>query len=401
MNRTIPCLDIDFESTDYQENLYRYYGDFLKHTPVFTTQEGSFYLTRFADCDILLKEPRFTRRPKTGPSVFSKEEREPNNFEAMLNDWMVFQDPPHHTRLRSSLNSIFTPKRIYAMESDIHQIARSLLDTIPCNQPVDFVGQFAYLLPLSVICLMLGIEQADYKKFSVWSNRLTSALNTGSGDDMLHAVEAAAELKNYFKDHVGNSEPHGSKDTIFKALLEALGSGGLTVDEVINICTFMLWAGHETTKHLVSNGLFSLLQNPMQMQLLKSDFNLLDSAVEEMLRVESPVQKISRWVREDTYFGDYLIPGNQLVTVLIGTANRDPAVFDRPNEFLIERSPNRHIAFGKGIHHCLGASLARFEAKIAAQEILNRYNKITLIDYQWRNYSAFRSLDHLTLRLET
>ncbi len=180
-----------------------------------------------------------------------------------------------------------------------------------------------------------------------------------------------------------------------------MDSGDLTLDEVINICTFMLWAGHETTKHLVSNGLFSLLQNPMQMQLLKSDFNLLDSAVEEMLRVESPVQKISRWVREDTYFGDYLIPGNQLVTVLIGTANRDPAVFDRPNDFLIERSPNRHIAFGKGIHHCLGASLARFEAKIAAQEILNRYNKITLIDYQWRNYSAFRSLDHLTLRLET
>ena len=395
----IPCLNIAFESAAYQENIYQHYADFHANTPVFTTKGGAVYLTRFADCLHLLKDPGFTRRPESGSSAFSNENRQQNSFESMLNDWMVFQDPPQHTRLREQLNKIFIPARIYAMEGDIRRTVVSLLTLLPSNEPVEFVNRFAYLMPISVICAMLQVEEDNHEQFRLWSRDLTFALNTGADEDIAAGLGAVQALKAYFMSHLAGSANH-DKDDILNALLQARDDGELTLEESANICVFMIWTGHETTKHLIANGLLLMLQNPAQMELLRSKPELLDGTIEEVLRYDSPIQKISRWTRSDSLLGGYLVPANSLVTAILGAANRDPEEFERPDAFLIERTHNRHLAFGKGIHHCLGIHLARFEAKIAYKEILGRYRNIALGDYQWRNLSAFRNLEKLELILE-
>ena len=395
----IPSLKVAFETADYQKNIYQYFADFHASTPVFSTPDGVIYLTRFADCQNLLKGKHFSRRPVTGPSVFSNEAREQNAFEEILNDWMVYQDPPQHTRLRTQLNQIFLPTRISIMEDDIRSIATSLLNEFRDNETIEFVSRFAYLMPISVICAMLHVDEKDYEQFRLWSRDLTAALNTGSDEDIALGIAAANALKDYFMRHLDQKFERGGDD-ILNALLKATDARELSLEEAANVCVFMIWAGHETTKLLIANGLLLLIQHPEQLQKLRARPELLNSAIEEMLRYESPIQKISRWTREDTMFSDYLVPANTLVTAILGAAHRDPDEFDQPHRFLIERIPNRHLAFGSGIHHCLGVYLARLEARIAFEEILKRCRNISLVDYHWRPLSAFRSLDKLELIIE-
>ena len=174
----------------------------------------------------------------------------------------------------------------------------------------------------------------------------------------------------------------------------------LTLDEWFYGCIFLLWAGHETTKNLLSSGLLLMAQHPDQWHFLKQQPDVLPLAIEEMLRCDSPTQKVSRWTTVPTVFGNYRVPPNTLVTTLIGAANRDPLVFERAQHFDVQRGKNRHLAFGAGIHHCLGAPLARLEAKVAFALMLPRLKKLELLSHQWRPYSAFRSLGQLDVRLE-
>lgn len=391
-------LNPDFTSKAFQYDLYRHYGSYLKETPVFRSDEGVVYLTRYADCVALLSDDSFRRSPPAGGcNPFSETKREQSPLEAMISHWMLFMDPPRHDVVRKAFMPLLTAKSVRQCEPLIHRITAQLIDELPQDGQIEFLQCFAFPLPIMVIADILGVPQQDVEQFRIWSLQLTLALDAGNEDDINKGAAASLALKDYFSDML--RKRHTLPRHSLLSTLSTGEAGSLTEDELLYGCAFLLWAGHETTKVLLSNGLLTLAVRPVDLADVQKQPELMDSALEEILRFESPIQKISRWAHADFMFGDYLIPQGTLVTTLIGAANRDPAMFSQPNDFDIRRNRNRHIAFGTGIHHCLGAALARSEARIALGALLPRLRQLELVQHEWRTYSAFRSLDSLHVRV--
>jgi pimeloyl-[acyl-carrier protein] synthase len=388
----------EFSADAYQARLYENYRDFLENSPVFVSDEGVVYLSRYKDCVSLLGSPGFFRMPPRGSGPFPGSEHSPTLLETMIGHWMVFMDPPRHDLVRKAFMAAFTARAVTDLEPLIREQVRQLLQSWPPDGNIEFVREFAFLLPVRVIALMLGVPLQDVPRFHEWAAVLTEALDTGTESALRQGEGAAASLKDYFSTLI-RQRKELSPDCLINTVAERNGKL-LSEEEFLFGCAFLLWAGHETTKNLLANGLFLLAQHPAQLSRLQQEPGLLASAVEEMLRFESPVQKISRWTHQDAQFGEYVVPANTLVTALIGAAHRDSRAFDNPDRFDITRTKNRHIAFGTGVHHCLGALLARTEARIGFGELLPRLRRLELIDYQWRNFSAFRSLDALNLGVQ-
>ena len=398
MKRACHDLTPAFAATAFQDDLYRHYRDFLLHTPVFRSDEGVVYLARYGDCVELLGNPVFRRSaPAGGCSPFSTSQRAPSPLETMINQWMVFMDPPRHDVVRKAFTQPFTAQSVRQLESLIRAQARQLLDQLPRDGTVEMLEQFAFPLPVTVIAGILGVPANDAAMFRAWSAQLTEALDRGNDEDILQGTAVALRFKDYFTDLIRerNSLP---RHCLIRNVMDDPGLA-LSADELLYGCIFLLWAGHETTKNLLANGIRILAERPAALALLQQQPELIAKAVEEMLRFESPLQKLSRWAHRDFMFGDYAVAQGTLVTALIGAANRDPAVFDRPDTFDIRRTQNRHIAFGAGMHHCLGAALARLEARIAFGELLPRLHRLEPAQHRWRTYSAFRSMDSLSVNL--
>lgn len=388
-------LSPDFASHEFQNNLYQHYRHYLQEKPVFRSDEGILYLTRYDDCVELLSNKKFGRTPPAGGcNPFAATRREPTPLEDMINHWMVFMDPPRHDIVRKTFASAFTTRSIAQTEAFIRRHAKRLLDALPQQGTVDVLHDFAFPLPVLVIIEILGVPLEDAELFNAWSAQLTRALDQCTDESLREGAQVAGELKRYFADML-QSHP--------KALLQSLGTGQqcpLTADELVYGFVFLLFSGHETTKNLIANGILLLAQHPNCWQLLQDHPEAIDLAVEEMLRFDSPIQKISRWTYEDCLFGDYAVSGGTLITALIGAANRDANLFVDPNTFDVGRKKNRHIAFGTGIHHCLGAMLSRIEGRIAFAELIPRLRKLEPAQYEWRTFSAFRSMDRLSINVE-
>ena len=293
----------------------------------------------------------------------------------ILNDTMMGHDGPDHRRLRKLVDQAFNRQSVESMKPSIAGICDSLLERLTGPGPVDLMEGIARPLPLTVICELLGLPEEDRPVFRRWVKRMVSAASLWG---VLWSLPAFFRLMGYFKRHFAQCRQH-PRPGLMTALIQAEQEGDkLSENELLAMAFLLLVAGHETTVHLIGGGTLALLEAPEQNARLTADWSLLPSAVEELLRFESPVQRVPRMTIEDIEISGVRIPRGQRVVAGTGAANRDPAVFAEPNRLDLGRQPNPHLAFGHGIHFCLGAWLARLEAQIAFACALRRLTAVQL-----------------------
>lgn len=315
-------------------------------------------------------------------------------------------DPPDHTRLRRLVSKAFTPRRIETLRPRVQGITDDLLDALPASGRVDLVDALAYPLPTAVICEVLGVPLPDKERFRAWSEQIV----TPAGDRAPGAHQATGEFVDYLRELIDTKRGRPADD-LLSDLIQATDEDGdrLSAVELLSMAFLLLVAGHETTVNLIGNGMLALLTHPDQLAALRADPELLDGAVEEMLRYEGPLESATiRFTGEPVELGGTVIPGDgQQVIIVLASAHRDGDQYDAPHTFDIRRAGraadgSQHLAFGHGIHFCLGAPLARMEGRIAVRSLLDRCPDLALdIDpdaLQWRSGRLIRGIRHLPVR---
>ncbi|MEC1622893.1 cytochrome P450 family protein [Bacillus mojavensis] len=392
---------------EFHENPFSVLGRFREHAPIhrfelhrFGCTYPAWLITRYDDCMAFLKDNRITRDVK---NVMSTEQIEMLNVSEDVNfvsDHMLAKDTPDHTRLRSLVHQAFTPRTIENLRISIEQITERLLDEMEKENETDFMASFASPLPFIVISEMMGIPKEDRAQFQIWTNA------------MVDTSEANRELTNQalreFKDYVGkliHERRIQPKDDLISKLVHAEEDGQtLSEKELYSMLFLLVVAGLETTVNLIGSGTLALLQHKEELEKLKQHPEMIDTAVEELLRYTSPVVMMAnRWAIEDFSYQGHSIKKGDMIFIGIGSANRDPEQFENPETFDITRTPNRHISFGFGIHFCLGAPLARLEGKIAFNALLKRFPQIELSatpeELKWRKNAFLRGLESLPVSL--
>lgn len=296
-------------------------------------------------------------------------------------EWMIFMDPPRHSKLRALVSQAFTPRSIANLEPRIKELSRELL--APCIErgKMDLADDFSVQLPMMVIAEMLGVPVADRPRFKVWNDVLLNMSYTVPGGAKAEGATneffaATAEMNDYLTGLLEQRRVKPKDDLLTRLLTAQVDGERLTREEILGFFQILLLAGSETTTNLVNNAILAFVENPDQLARLQVAPNLLLSAIEEVLRYRSPLHWMFRVVKRDTQLHGQSIPAGKVILAMIGSANRDPKQFPAPNRFDITRDPNPHIAFGHGLHFCLGAALARVEARIALSDLLTRLKNI-------------------------
>ena len=378
---------------------YPVYAALRERDPVHRSRLMNAWLfTRHADVDTILRDHRhFSSDPRKGDLSRSQRVSLPPDDEFT----MLFLDPPDHKRLRALVNKAFTPKAVNALESHIRSLLGALLDDIDDPAGFDLMEAVAQPLPVIVIAEMLGVPPKDRAQFKLWSAQRARTL-----EPMISAQERAlAEAANrafdaYFRPIIEERRA-APKDDIVSALAQAEEEGDrLTERETLNMLRLLLIAGNETTTNLIGNGMLALLRHPDQLQLLREDRSLIPAAVDELLRFDSPVQTDFRRVLEDCEVNGFAMRRRENIVVLLGAANRDPGVFEDPDRLDVGRGDRSHLSFGRGIHHCIGAPLARLEGRIVLEMLLERFSEISLLGERprFRNSIVLRGLESLPVR---
>lgn len=356
------------------------------------TGDGLWLVTRYEDVAFILKGAPIS---KDG-SKFRPQEPEQRR---PLADNMLDKDPPDHTRLRSLVNRAFTPKRVRDLKPRVRKIVDDLIGRGKRKGHMEFIADFALPLPAMVIAELLGVPPEDRGTFHGWSNAVIATLDVGTTERAIQQrMQAEYALSRHFKDLIRRRRREPREDLISALIRARDDHHRLTEEEMIAMCMLLLVAGHETTVNLLGNGLFTLLGHPAQLGQLMDNPQLIPSAIEEMLRFESPIQRaLFRLAAETFTVGTTVIERGQQVSAIIGAANRDPDQFAKPDTFDITREPNRHLAFGRGIHYCLGAPLARLEAKIAFTSLFEQLPDLQLVNHSpdWNSHTVFRGLKTL------
>ena len=390
---------------EYLANPYAYYAALRDAEPVYwSARLNAWMLTRFADVHAALKDPRLISSRRVSsyadslPST-TREQMQPLFYQ--FDKWIGNMDAPDHTRLRRLVNVAFTGRMVEGLRGDIEELVAELLDAVQASGRMDFVADFAYPLPAIVIARMLGVPAERREQFMRWSDNLTAYSGTGRADpDIAQAASrSAAELTALFKE-LADVRRTAPQPDLLSRLVEAEEEGDrLTEQELLGMCGFLIVAGHETTMALLSNGMLALLRYPDQLQRLRDEPELIGSAVEEMLRFDSPIQHQTRSTAVAVEIGGRRIEAGHRVMPFLGAANRDPEKFNEPDRFDISRDPNPHLAFGFGPHYCIGAPLARLEAEIAMAAILQRCTHLELVDDQppFRHHTSQRNPTRLPI----
>lgn len=366
--------------------------------PVLWSEKGKYWLvSRYQEVNEVLRdlqfEKGFDRWKTTNPLIklvpqLAKQLK--FRGKSMLNS-----NPPDHTRLRSLVNKAFTPAMVNEMRRHIEDIAEGLLLKYKAQGEMDLIADYAFVLPVTVIAEMLGIPPEDREHFKGWSHTLTEALEPSVAPQKLLAAAAANNaLLDYLKPLI-ESRRKAPRQDLISALVQAEEEGNkLSEDELLANLVLLLVAGHETTVNLIGNSALALLRHPQQFDLLKSQPELLEGAVDEFLRYDSPVQLIRRSASQTMELAGQTIAADDTVLLLVGAANHDPLQFENPHQLDITRKNIKHLSFGAGIHHCLGSSLARAEGKIALAALMKHMPALALKrdDLEYRVPFALRGV---------
>jgi len=424
----------NLQREEIRANPYPFYEQLRSNDPVHWDEEMGFWvLTRYSDIDALYTDNRFSRAQglMRGFERLSKENQKiAQPVYHSFSKTVFYADPPYHTHLRGLMNNAFTPRRVEQLRPNIQQIVDDLLDVAQSKGKMDIIHDLAYPLPVMVIADLLGLPASDRARFKKWSDDLFAILGTMRKESRLmeRAAQSLAEMTDYVK-ALSRKRRERPGDDLLSALLsvsdddglssrpdpnhsaspyaagqlvgEQEASSTLTEEELVANINILLSTGHETTTHLLGNGLLALMQNPDEKKKLQSRKSLLASAIEEMLRYDNPVQITYRSALEDAEIRGKVIRKGDLVNTILGSANRDPGRFTYPDRFDITRNEGRHLSFGLGIHFCIGAPLVRLEAEIAIATILNRFPKLQLATdtLEWQEHPIFRGLKSLPVSL--
>jgi cytochrome P450 len=363
----------DLFAVDFKADPYPVYERLRKQSPVrpIDTPHGRMWLvTRYADGRQVLTDPRLVKRPSWLDDSADQQQR-------LLNDHMLSADPPVHTRLRRMVSKVFTAGRIEGLRPRVREIAESLVPPMAGapgeRRRADLVADFAFPLPITVICEMLGVPRADQDSFRTWSNTLVTGMPAGGSADAMRA------LSGYIVDLIADKRRNLHDDLLSDLIAVRDDNDRLTERELVSMVFLLLIAGHETTVNLIANGMYLLLTHPDQYRRLRADPSLIPTAVEEFLRYESPVETTThRFTTEPVEVGGVTIPAREVVIVSLSSANRDEERFTEPARFDVARGESSHLAFGHGIHFCLGAPLARMEGQVAFETLLARLPELAL-----------------------
>jgi hypothetical protein len=362
---------------EYHVDPYPFYRALRSSAPAyFSPAFRVWVLSRYRDIVEVLRSPRFSveRGRAEIPSFLNPFGGISEEFARTIGRSLLMVDPPDHTRLRGLVNKAFTPRMVERLEPRIQEIVDSLLGAAARAGGLDVVRDLAFPLPVIVIAEMLGVPPEDRDRFRRWSNDLAVLLDPFTGErDLGDAQDAFEELGEYFR-HIFEQRRREPRSDLMSALVAAEESGErLDSTELLANCSLLLGAGHETTSNLIGNACVALLRNPGERKRLQDDPSLMRSAVEEFLRFDSPVQATDRVASEDCEIDGARVRKGQFVVLLLGSANRDPEQFEAPDRLDVGRRENRHLAFGHGAHFCLGAPLARLEARVALETLLRRF----------------------------
>ncbi len=376
-----------------RSNPYPVYQQLRDKSPVHRSRlANAWVLTKHSDIDAVLRDHKRFGNDERKAVDRLRQEQIDDEMRSMLR-----LDPPDHTRLRSLVNKAFTPRAVQSLKPRVEELVDELLDDIDPGQPFDVMEKLAYPLPMIVIAEMLGVPTEDRERFNAWSNDVALALEGRRSEEQNRRMHRSRrDLAEYFTSVIEIRRDDPRNDTV-SALITAEESGDkLTHQEMLSMLVLLLVAGNETTKNLIGNGLLALLYNPKQLEPLRDQPELIDATVEELLRFDSSVQIDGRTVLEDVEIGGKKISAGQRLILLIGAANRDPEVFDEPDRLDVQRSNGNHISFGRGIHHCLGAQLARIETQVALDKLLARFTDLRLVEEPtFRDQAVLRGVEAL------
>jgi cytochrome P450 len=362
---------------------------------------GAWMITRHALCSALLRSKQLG---KEGHRVLSPETMALIPQESLVmverrRTNMLFRDPPDHTRLRGLVNQAFTPRTVERLRPHIAEIAEGLVDRVRDQGRMDLIRDFAFPLPIIIIAELLGVPPEDRDLFKAWSTVMTQGLDPMAGSDVMAKVLVALEALDEYLGGVVEERRQAPRADLISELLAVQEAGDtLSKEELVATCRLLLTAGHETTVNLIGNGMLALLKNPEPRAALAADPSLLPNAIEEFLRYDSPVQMTIRFAFEDLPAGSHTMKKGDIVMLLLGGGNHDPEQFPEPQRLDVTRqNASTHLAFGAGIHYCLGASLARLEGQIAIGTLLRRLPNLGLATetLEWRPSPVLHGLKEL------
>ena len=375
----IESFDLYNPPTNFIDNVYKYYKLLREKSPIHKNPDGSYVLTTYKEIVTVYRNFKIWSSDKK--TEFGAKFGASPLFEHHTTS-LVFVDPPDHTRIRKIFQQAFTPKAIRGLEKDIIKLVDSYLITMHEKKKFDFVSDFSFRLPVDVVCSVLGIPSEDRGLIRDWAHKILGALEPKLTPKQLdEGSTAVVNFKQYLKDQIRFRKNHkdiNKAHEILSLLIEAEGLE-LSETELLHQCIFMLNAGHETSTNMLSHGLNELINHGDQFELLQKEPKRIDTAIDEILRFQPPIQINNRRCLETTMLEDVIIPEGTPVHMIIAGANRDPSQFFEPEIFDISRSPNRHLSFGLGIHICAGINLARLEAKVAFLRLMSSFKEINLL----------------------
>ena len=397
-------------SKEFRQNSHAVFARMRADDPVFKQigLDGKtliWFVTRYDDVQqVLLDDTHFVLDAKL---VFNEEERkrlfgEPDpQIDSMLNNNMLNRDGEDHRRLRSLVSKAFTPKVIQNMRPRIEAIAGELLDKVQANGGMELVSDYAFPLPITVIAELLGIPLDNQNQFRIWSNAFVRPAITE--EEQKETFVLLQEFVGYMQKLVAERRLHPGDDLLSRLIHVEEAGDRLNESELFSMLSLLIVAGHETTVSLIGNTVLALLQNPDVHKEMIADPDLIPAALEEFLRYDAPVERsLTRIVADDIEFGGQQLNKGDLIIAILGSANRDDAQFESPTALNIHRKPNTHIAFGKGVHYCLGAPLARLEGEIALRTLFDRIPDLSLDttfeELEWRDVPLFHSLVRLPVK---
>ena len=389
-------------------NPYPYFSYLRRTDPVhWNNSLKSWVITRYDDVRKILSEDFITvdRLNRFYSKLPGKEAKLLEEIIKYLNLWAAFRNPPDHTRMRKIMMVAFTRKSINQMEPVIRKITEFTLDKLENDNEIDLVEKFSSPIPALTIMHLLGVPTEMLENFKSWSDDMSKFIGGSRNDEKKYekAANGCKKMVSFFKKIIAERRKNPADGFLMDLINATVENEKFSDDELIATCMLVLFAGHETTTNLISNGILTLIKNPKELEKFISNPNLIDATIEEIMRFDGPTNSLVRNIAKDHKFHDKNMKEGDRVFAMVSSANRDETVFENPDSFMINRSPNRHLTFGFGPHLCIGATLAREEGRIALSSLFIRFPKISLksnSSFEWVDAMVPRGLKKLSVVLK-